>query len=88
MICFHLITAADIGEVSLPTISQLVEGGTFMVPLTLSLPAGATLECAITVTVSTAPGTAVDTGMSYHRCNCPLGISYFCPQAQIQISWA
>ena len=65
-------------------IPPITEGGDFMVPLTLSLPAGATLECDITVTVSTAPGTAVDTGMSHNMCNCPLGISYlFCPQISL-----
>ena len=64
---FHLITAADIGEVSLPsgTIPSVTEGRAFIVMLTLSLPDGATLECDITVTVSTAPGTAMDdTGVS------------------------
>ena len=93
ILCFHLITAADIGEVFLPSgmIPPITEGGDFMVMPTLSLPDGATLECDITVTVSTAPDTAVDSGMSHNTCNCPLGISccshLFCPQAQIQISW-
>ena len=89
---FHLITAADIGMVALPsgTISPVTEGGDFMVTLTLSL-FGLTLEVSITVIVSTAPITAVDSGMSHNiMCNCPLGISYhlylFCPQAQMQIS--
>ena len=59
MLCVHLITAADIGNVTLPSmVSPVVEGGDFMVTLTLSLSAGATLECDITVTVCTDSDTA------------------------------
>ena len=66
ILCFHLITAADIGNVTLPSVvSPVVEGSAFMVTLTLSLPASTTLECDITVTVSTAPGTAVNSGAWY-----------------------
>ena len=88
---FHLITAADIGVVTLPSmVSPVEEGDAFMVTLTLTLPAGATLECDITVTISTDPDTAVDSGMCHSMCNCPLDISchlyLFCPQSQIQIS--
>ena len=64
---FNIITAADIGVVTLPLmVSPVEEGNAFMVTLTLSLPASATLECDITVTVSNAPGTAVDSGMSHN----------------------